>query len=432
MKYFFKKTEREIKKLRAKPREEFREALAKKLLFNHSQFVEEKVEPWPLKNLLNLENMKSKKMYLGLSLVLVMSLVVGGSMLYPGTNKMFLNKAYAHYEQMIEDAYLAQKISLVSGPDFEEYLALFTPDNYENGSEDLLIGLTEYGRKSYIVETVTDENVELSYKEESPLLKIKVGNDWKYFLYSTENLSSGGDILNPWEEMLNMNTEIKGNSNLSLIDTLREDKNLIKIDSTNDSEMVFMRKHSKIELANGEQLFEKYYFDKNSKELLKKEEFTTYNDRDYILRVEKFEKFSDEDNFLFYEDENILSIAANQYYYAGGANGFSYFATLSYDKGSQKILTIDDIFVDTEAGLSALSDFAREELPKVLQAPDVEWIARGTASEANNYANYNFVHNNVGELSGLNIHFPEYQVSAGFEGSQTLFVPYDVFGELLK
>ena len=433
MKNSTKTIEKQIQRLRSQVHDNFREALALKL---QEKYDEEFVFVENSQSFINLiiTKMKTKKTSRNFALAFSLVLVIlgSGTYFYQRSPQTFLKKACAYYAERLEEGYFRQKISLVSGDDFEDYLSNFAPRDIEDReAEDLYVDLLYYGRTDYILDVVASDNLELSYWQDKPLLKLKVNQQWKYFAYQEEKLASGQSSLNPWQEIKEEDVKEHSNDFLSILQGLRNDRDL-KVIINNEKEIVYQRLASQIELANGEKVWENFYFNKDKKELVKKEEVTNYQGKDYVLRVELYEKTIEDDQFSFLENDDLISLVARQYYYAGGANGFQYFATLAYDKNEQKILTINDLFSNPEQALQILSTYSREHLSEVLESPSKEMIEGGTEALAENFANFSLVHTQEGNVSGLNLHFSEYQVAAGFEGAQTLFIPLSEIQELFK
>lgn len=427
MKKDLKKIEQFIRKLRKEPGADFTNKLADELCRKHPHFQQNNNNfSW---NIINLININMKKNTIGLALFMTL-LVSGGIFLHLNLNSesrianVFLEKAYAKYEKIIQNNFY-HEIELKSGKDFEDYLAIFdSEDNIDLGVE-----LREYGRPTYIFNMVSSPNVDLYYENDHPILKIKNNSKTKYFEYSLEKGFSPGE--NAWEEIFPKTSYNHEGQILNLIKNLKNDKKTTIL-KNNEDEIIFSRP-TDIDLGTGDTVFEEYYFNKKDKELIKKEEVTTNNDKKYVLRIDIISRTETNDETLsFTENENLISLSAEQYYYAGGANGFAYFATFNYDKNNEKILTISDIFKNPQKGLQKLSDYSREKLPNTLEYPDKEMIADGTKPTAKNFSQFNFSQNENKEITGINLHFTEYQVAPGCEGATDLFVPLNVVGDLLK
>ncbi|HEX6612813.1 MAG TPA: RsiV family protein [Rhodanobacteraceae bacterium] len=136
----------------------------------------------------------------------------------------------------------------------------------------------------------------------------------------------------------------------------------------------------------------------------------------------------------------------------GGAHPARIDAAIVYDAHARRTVTLDDLFADQESARKALADFARTEIMKTLlaQAPKpgagsqqaiAEWkdnakqmIEQGTQPTSQNFANFivRTTGNPLDPSPGLTLIFPPYQVAAYVYGTQTVFVPTEVFARYLK
>src|SRR5690625_9560 len=134
----------------------------------------------------------------------------------------------------------------------------------------------------------------------------------------------------------------------------------------------------------------------------------------------------------------------------GGAHLIPVDATFVYDTRAGKIISLGDLFVDPEAARERLSQVARKSLEKKLLAKvpggehttakaRKEWttnmrkmIVEGTQPTAENFSEFVILAGAGDKASGLELVFSPYQVAPYVYGSQTVDVPVDMFGSLLK
>jgi len=128
----------------------------------------------------------------------------------------------------------------------------------------------------------------------------------------------------------------------------------------------------------------------------------------------------------------------------GGAHPLPLDASFVFDRQAQRVLGLDDLFVDPDAARRMLAVFARSALERKLlaQAPGTdeatpearqEWLDNmrgmiddGTRPEAKNFAEFQV------DADGLLLVFPPYQVAPYVYGTQTVAVPLAVFAATLK
>lgn len=128
----------------------------------------------------------------------------------------------------------------------------------------------------------------------------------------------------------------------------------------------------------------------------------------------------------------------------GGAHPVPLDTSFVFDRQQQRVLALDDLFVDPESARKLLADFARTALDRKLlaQAPGTheappkvrkEWldnmrgmIDAGTKPEAKNFEQFQV------DDGGLLLVFPPYQVAPYVYGTQTVVVPLEVFAAALK
>ena len=428
MKKDLKKFEQFIRKISKEPGVDFTNKLMDKLREEHPCFKKNSNNnfSWQIINLININNMK--KSTISFAIFAIVFVAAGIFLHFNSETRLadaFLEKAYARYEKIIQNNF-AHKIELMSGDNFEDYLAIF--DSEDN--IDLGVQLREYGRISYVFNMISSPAVDLYYEKDQPILKINNNNKTRYFKYSLEK--GINPETNPWEEIFPQENYTHADQILTLINTLKMDPKTTIIEN-NDKEIVFSHP-TDIKLGTGDIISEEYHFNKKTKELIKKDETTLRDGKKYTLRTETITRSETDDKTLsFAENDRLISLSAEQYYYGGGANGYQYVATFNYDKQNEKIITIGDIFKDYEKGLKKLSDYSREKLPDLVKEYFVEdFVNDGTKPIAKNFSQFNFTQDENEAITGINLHFAEYQVAPGCVGAVDLFIPIDEINDLLK
>jgi hypothetical protein len=126
--------------------------------------------------------------------------------------------------------------------------------------------------------------------------------------------------------------------------------------------------------------------------------------------------------------DTVFTVIFDEYLYTGGAHGIPLIYTLTFDTEAEKELTLDDVFVDVEEGLTAVVPFAKAQIKKVLgDFADEDWIADGTSPD--NELNYM-----AWALSdeGILFYFGAYQVAPYAAGTQTVMIPYAGLSHVLE
>lgn len=122
--------------------------------------------------------------------------------------------------------------------------------------------------------------------------------------------------------------------------------------------------------------------------------------------------------------DDCTSVLLTAYQFTGGANGEDKMASITWNKITNKPMTIEEFLplVLVEPSLESLAQACRKELTIALAAennPDlVDMIDSGTEPTPANY--------NVFTISeqGLTIYFEKYQVAPGSAGTQAVLLPY--------
>ncbi|HEX5352664.1 MAG TPA: RsiV family protein [Rhodanobacteraceae bacterium] len=137
----------------------------------------------------------------------------------------------------------------------------------------------------------------------------------------------------------------------------------------------------------------------------------------------------------------------------GGAHPIPVEATFVYDRKAGKLITLDDLFADSDAARKTLANFARDSLLKKFKAhapkpgtatsPDAirEWktnmvqmLDNGTQPTSVNYSVFvvRAGSTQAQPSPGITLIFPPYQVAPYVYGTQTVDVPTGEFSKFLK
>lgn len=105
--------------------------------------------------------------------------------------------------------------------------------------------------------------------------------------------------------------------------------------------------------------------------------------------------------------------------YTGGAHGMYFTKVMRFTPEGVPV-SISDLFLDFNQGLSSVSSFVQKELMKG-QFADKDWVSDGAAPKNENYQNL-IVNNN-----SLKVIFDPYQVAPYAAGVQKIEIPLSVF-----
>lgn len=126
-------------------------------------------------------------------------------------------------------------------------------------------------------------------------------------------------------------------------------------------------------------------------------------------------------------NNDFVSLIFSNYVYTGGAHGGTSSATVNYDLKNNRKLELADVFEPNSNYLKVLSDYSIADLKTRLKdMSDDEWINRGAAADAENYASWNLT------KKGVMITFDQYQVAAYAAGPQTVIVPFEKLKNILR
>lgn len=121
---------------------------------------------------------------------------------------------------------------------------------------------------------------------------------------------------------------------------------------------------------------------------------------------------------------DCASILLTAYQFTGGANGVDSMASFTWNKLTNKAMSITDFLylVLPEPSLESLAQVCRQELSASLGADNdpsiLDMIDSGTEPVAKNYDIFTI------SDKGLTVYFEKYQVAPGSAGSQAVLIPY--------
>ncbi|MGA9335182.1 MAG: DUF3298 domain-containing protein [Rudaea sp.] len=147
---------------------------------------------------------------------------------------------------------------------------------------------------------------------------------------------------------------------------------------------------------------------------------------------------------------DFVSVLGTGSEFAGGAHGMPIEVSFNWHRSDAALVTLSDLFTDSDQGLHALSDEARRQLEGRYEtrlhdegsamsakqmAADVanmkRWIETGTEPKAQNF-NVFLVDGLDTQAIGLTLIFSPYQVASYADGPQQVEVPAKIFYALLK
>jgi hypothetical protein len=146
--------------------------------------------------------------------------------------------------------------------------------------------------------------------------------------------------------------------------------------------------------------------------------------------------------------DDFVSVLVNGSSYTGGAHPNPLVASFVLHTSDRKLVTIGDLFADTDAAMKILSDESHRQLEGRFDAQlrdqvgegsalapalkDMrEWVARGTEPKPENFAVF-LVDGLESKAIGLTLVFPPYQVAPYVDGAPQIEVPAKLFHALLK
>ena len=136
--------------------------------------------------------------------------------------------------------------------------------------------------------------------------------------------------------------------------------------------------------------------------------------------------------------ENVASILGYVFSFTGGAHPNHNYFSVNFDKKTQELISLEDLFDNTEAALKEISSYAVSNI--LMQKSDKlnekiaedEWVTEGAGPELKNYSVLLFIPNKDNKIKGLKFIFPPYQVGPYVEGEYEVDVPSGVFYKYLN
>jgi len=130
------------------------------------------------------------------------------------------------------------------------------------------------------------------------------------------------------------------------------------------------------------------------------------------------------DEYRFSND--IVSLVFTVSDYTGGAHPNSYYQTFTFDLAQERLLTLDDLFVDGVVALSVIFPIVQQDLTERLgDMADASWIEQGTGVVPENYRNFAITPDE------LIFFFPPYQVAAYAAGPFEVHIPLSAISTVL-
>jgi len=126
--------------------------------------------------------------------------------------------------------------------------------------------------------------------------------------------------------------------------------------------------------------------------------------------------------------ETIFTVIFDEYLYTGGAHGIPLTYAFTFDTETETELTLDDVFIDVEAGLAVVAPLAVDQVTELLgEFADADWIETGTATDVDtNYATWAL------SDEGIIFYFGAYQVAPYAAGTQTVIIPFTDLLDVLE
>jgi len=103
-------------------------------------------------------------------------------------------------------------------------------------------------------------------------------------------------------------------------------------------------------------------------------------------------------------------------YFDGAAHPGHYSATINYDLASDRLITLDELFLPGSNSLQVISEYCKAELAK--RDIGFDGFAAGADPQPENYTRWNL------SADGLIITFDEYQVAPYAAGPQVVVIPF--------
>ena len=140
----------------------------------------------------------------------------------------------------------------------------------------------------------------------------------------------------------------------------------------------------------------------------------------------------------YVSSENVASILGYVFSFKGGAHPNHSYFSVNFDKTSQDMINIIDLFDNTKTVLDKISKYTVSNILVQKSArlnekiKDDEWVVEGAGPDLKNYNIFVFVPDGNSKIEGLKFIFPPYQVGPYVEGEYEVTVPSAIFYNNLK
>jgi len=179
-----------------------------------------------------------------------------------------------------------------------------------------------------------------------------------------------------------------------------------------------------------------YKYLKKNVETIKKE--NGFKDQDIELGLSGHPWSLSIDMSNYVSGDKVGSILGYVFSFTGGAHPNHSYFSVNFDKTSQDMISIKDLFDNTELALDKISKYAvsniliqkSERLNEKIKVD--EWLVDGAGPDLKNYNIFVFVLDKNRRIEGLKFIFPPYQVGPYVEGEYEVTVPSTIFYNNLR
>ncbi|UPG95268.1 DUF3298 and DUF4163 domain-containing protein [Luteibacter aegosomatissinici] len=136
--------------------------------------------------------------------------------------------------------------------------------------------------------------------------------------------------------------------------------------------------------------------------------------------------------------DRFINVQVDGQAFTGGAHPAPIVDSFTFDKDTDRVVGIRELFTDPDAAEHVFASEARRQLITQLDdqdeplASDTRQIEEGTAPGKDHYRVFNLLTGPDDKVHGLTFIFPPYQVAAYAAGPQAVDVPSEVFFSYLK
>ena len=126
--------------------------------------------------------------------------------------------------------------------------------------------------------------------------------------------------------------------------------------------------------------------------------------------------------------EDIYTLLLTIYQYTGGAHGGEAILPYTFDLKNNKVLTLDDIFTNTDEALKIIEPLAQDAVKTAIGADMVQedMLTAGTAPTTDNYQFFSL------DKDAITFYFQQYQVGPYVIGIQQVTIPFAQLSSVLK